>query len=89
VLIEALVWTVVIEVALVGAEHGAGVSLVVDQHPVGALDPDAADETFRVTVRARRAGWRLDDLDVLGGEHRVETIRRTSRPGHGSGTESR
>jgi hypothetical protein len=72
VLIEALVWTVVVEMALVDAEHGTGVALVVDQHPVGALSPDASNEPLRITVRAGRLGRNLDDLDVLGGEHRVE-----------------
>jgi hypothetical protein len=71
-LVEALMWTVVVEVTLVGAEHGTGVALVVDQHPVGALGPDATHEPLRETVRAWRAGRGLDDLDVLGGEHRVE-----------------
>ncbi len=41
VLVEALMRTVLVEVALVGAEHGTGVALVVDQHPVGALGSDA------------------------------------------------
>jgi hypothetical protein len=72
VLVEALVWSVVVEVALVNTKHGTGVTLVVDQHPVGALGPYAAHEPLRITVRARRSGWRLDDLDVLSGEHRVE-----------------
>jgi hypothetical protein len=36
-LIEALVWTVVVEVALIFGEHGMGVTLVVDQHLVRAL----------------------------------------------------
>jgi hypothetical protein len=71
-LVEALMWTVIVEVTLVRAEDGTGMTLVVDQHPVGALGPDAADEPFRETVRAWRAGWGLDDLDVLGGEHGVE-----------------
>ena len=51
VLAQALVWPVVIEVANVPVENRAGVSLVVDQHPVGALGADAADEPFRVAVR--------------------------------------
>jgi hypothetical protein len=45
-------WTVVVEPALVGAEHGTGVALVVDQRPVVAFGPDAADKPFRETVRA-------------------------------------
>ncbi|MEA2959623.1 MAG: hypothetical protein QOJ58_5606, partial [Alphaproteobacteria bacterium] len=51
VLAQALVRAVVIEMAHVLVEHGAGVSFVVDQQPVGALGADAADEPFRVAVR--------------------------------------
>lgn len=45
VLVEALVWAVVVEVAYVLVKDGAGVLFVVDQHPVGGpgrigvLDP--------------------------------------------------
>jgi hypothetical protein len=56
VLAETLVWTVVVEVALVRAEHGTSVAIVVDQHPIGALGSDAADEPFDIAVRARRSG---------------------------------
>jgi hypothetical protein len=42
-------WSV--KVANVAVEDAAGVSFVVDQHPVGALGADAADEPFRVAVR--------------------------------------
>jgi hypothetical protein len=55
-LVETLVWTLVVEVTLVNAQHGTGMTLVVDQHPVGALGPDAADEPLREAVRARRSG---------------------------------
>jgi hypothetical protein len=48
------------------------VLFVVDQTPVGALGPGAADEAFRERVRPRRARWSLDHLDALGAEHRVE-----------------
>jgi hypothetical protein len=51
VLVEPLVRPVAIEMAQVLVEGGAGVLLVVDQHPVGALGADAADEPFRVAVR--------------------------------------
>jgi hypothetical protein len=51
VLVEALVWTVVVEMAIVLAKDHMGVTLVLDQHPVGALGADAADEPFRETVR--------------------------------------
>jgi hypothetical protein len=67
VLIEALMWTLVGEMALVGAEHRTGVALVIDQYPVGALGPDSSDKPFRIAVRAGRLRWRLDDLDVLSG----------------------
>jgi hypothetical protein len=43
-LVEALVWTVVVEVAHVPVEDGAGVLFVVDQYSVGAFFADAADE---------------------------------------------
>jgi hypothetical protein len=72
VLIEALVWTVVVEVTFVRAEHATRVTLVVDQHPVGVFGADAADEPFGIAVRPRRPGWDLDDLHVLSGEHGVE-----------------
>jgi hypothetical protein len=49
----------VVEMALVLAEHGTGVPLVVDQHPVGALGPDAADEPLGKAVRPRRPRWVL------------------------------
>jgi hypothetical protein len=42
VLVETRVRPVVVEMVLVLVEDGAGVSLVVDQHPVGALLADAA-----------------------------------------------
>jgi hypothetical protein len=72
VLVEALMRTMVVEVTLVRDQHGTGVALVVDQHPVGALGADAADEPLGITVRPRRSRWGLDDLDVLGHEHGVE-----------------
>jgi hypothetical protein len=48
VLVEALVRAVVIEMAHVLVQDGAGVSLVIDQQPVGALFADA-------TVRMNRS----------------------------------
>jgi hypothetical protein len=47
------VWTVVVEVALVGAQHFVGVTLVVDEHSVGALGTDAPNEALRVAVGPR------------------------------------
>ena len=72
VLIEALMWTVPTEVALVLTEYGTGVFLVIDQNPVGAFDPDAANEAFRERVRSRRPWRNLDHVDALGHEHRVK-----------------
>jgi hypothetical protein len=72
VLVEALVRPVVVEVALVFGEYGAGVSLVVDQYAVGAFGPDAADEAFGVAVRPRCPRWRADYLHRLSDERRVE-----------------
>jgi aspartate oxidase len=56
VLIQALVRTVVIEMAHVVVKNSSGVSFVVDQQPVGALGADAAHEAFRIAVRPGRAG---------------------------------
>jgi hypothetical protein len=41
VLFEAPVWTVVVEVALILGKDAAGMTLTVDQHPVGAFGVDA------------------------------------------------
>jgi hypothetical protein len=49
-LFQTLVWTVAVEVVFVLPEHSAGVLLVVDQHPVAALDSDASHEAFRERV---------------------------------------
>ena len=42
-----------IEMPLVLGQHGAGVALVVDQDPVGALGPDATHEPLGVRVGRR------------------------------------
>jgi hypothetical protein len=72
VLVQALVWAVVIEVALVLLEDSAGVSFVVDQHFVGALFADRSDEPFGVAVGPWCLRWGLDHLDALGGKDSVE-----------------
>lgn len=64
VLVEPLVWPVVVEVAHVLVEDGSGVSLVVDQHPVGAFGADAADESFRIAVRPGVRGGILTTVMV-------------------------
>jgi hypothetical protein len=57
VLIQALMWTVPVEVVLVVTQHSAGVFLIVDQRPVGALGSDAADEPLGERVgRGVRGG---------------------------------
>jgi hypothetical protein len=70
-LIEALVRPVVIEVSGVLSQNG-GVTLVVDQHPVGALRPGAAYESFGVAVRSRCPRRSFHDLDSFGREYSVE-----------------
>jgi hypothetical protein len=71
---KALVWTVPIEMGDIFVEERAGVPLVVDQYPVGALLPDAADEPFHVAVRLRGAWRDLDHVDAFGGEQVVEAL---------------
>ena len=73
VLIQALVWAVVIEVAHVAVKNSSDVSFVVDQQSVGALGADAADEPFRVAVRLGCAGRDLDGGDAFGAEDGVES----------------
>src|SRR5690242_15997239 len=56
-LVDALMWTIAVEVALVRVERDASMTLVVDQHPVGALTSDAADEPLREqSARGVRGG---------------------------------
>jgi hypothetical protein len=73
-LVEALMRPVLVEASGICVEDRDGVRLVVDQHPVGALLSDAADEPLGVAVRPRRAGRDLDDLHVLAREHCVEHL---------------
>jgi len=49
-----------------------GVSLVVDQQPVGALFADARNGPFRVAVRSGCPGRDLDHVDAFGGEDGIE-----------------
>lgn len=55
-LVEALVRPVVVEMALVLVEDGAGVSFVVDQEPVGALRTDTADESLGIAISPAGSG---------------------------------
>jgi hypothetical protein len=63
------VWAVVVEVAYVLVEDGAGGLFVVDQHLVGAFFADAADEPFCITVGPRRVGRDLDYVEPFGGKN--------------------
>jgi hypothetical protein len=72
VLIQALMWTVPDEVMFVPAQDDARVPFVVQQDPIGALCPDAANEPLRDRVRPRRPRRSLDHVDACGGEHSVE-----------------
>jgi hypothetical protein len=82
VLIPALMWTVIVEMALVSAEHGPGMALVIDQHPVGALSPDAADKPFRITVLARGVCGGVLMTSTFSAANTASNDRRTWRPGH-------
>jgi len=73
VLIQTLMRAVIIEMAHVTVKHSSGVSLVVDQQPIGALGADAADKPFRIAVRLRRTGRNLRHGDAFGGEDGVES----------------
>jgi hypothetical protein len=80
VLVEALMRPVVVEMALVLVEDGAGVSLVVDQHPVGALVADAANEPFGIAVCLWGLGRDFDDAEAFGGEDGVEGVSELAVP---------
>ena len=63
---------VVIKMAHIPVNNNSGVSLVVDQQPVGALGADAAYEPFGVAVRPGRARRDLDHGDAFGGEDGIK-----------------
>jgi hypothetical protein len=62
------------EVVFVPAQDDAGVLLVVDQDPIGALRPDAANEAFCDCVRPRRPRRSFDHVDAFGRKHGVEGL---------------
>lgn len=72
VLVEALVWPVVIEMVHILVEDGAGMSRVVEQHPVGALLANGPNESFGVTVCLRGLRRDSDHVDAFGGDNGVE-----------------
>ena len=80
VLVEALVRAVVIEMVQVLVENGAGISFVVDQYPVGAFLPHAADEPLRIAVRPRSPRRDLDHVDALRGEDGTEDMSEFGVP---------
>ena len=63
---------VVIEMAHIPVKNNSGVSLVVDQQPVGAFRADAANKPFRIAVRLGRARRDLDHGDAFGGEDGIK-----------------
>jgi hypothetical protein len=68
---RTLMWTTSVEMGGVFVEHPAGVPLLIDQDPAGALFADAADEPFGVTARST-SPWRgLDHVDAVGSEYRL------------------
>jgi hypothetical protein len=72
VLVEALMRPVVIDMAHILVNDGAGVSLVVDQQPVGALLANAANEPLGIAIRSRRPRRDLDHIEAFGGEDGIE-----------------
>jgi hypothetical protein len=80
VLAQALMWAMVIEVTHVLVENGAGMSLVIEQQPVGALLANTADESLGIAVRPRSPGRDLDDVDAFGGEEGVEGVGELGVP---------
>jgi hypothetical protein len=73
-LIQALVWAVVIEVAHVPVKNSSGVSFVVGQQSVGALGADAANEPFHVAVWLGRARRDLHHGDAFGREGGIKVL---------------
>jgi len=71
-LVQALMRPMSVEVVDILVENPAGVALVVDQHPVGALLANCAYKPFDVTVRPRRPRRNPDHLDALVSEDGVE-----------------
>jgi hypothetical protein len=72
VLVEALMRSVVIEMAHILVNDGAGVSLVVDQQPVGALLANAANEPLGRAIRSRRPRRDPDHIEAFGDEDGIE-----------------
>jgi hypothetical protein len=68
----ALMRPMIVEVSGVLVEDVCGVAFVVDEDPVRALGPDAADEPFGVAVGSWCLRRDLDRRDALGGEHGIE-----------------
>src|ERR1700704_1036612 len=52
-LIEALTWTVDVEVVLVVTQYPKGMRLIVEQHAIDALGSDATNEAFHEHVWVR------------------------------------
>jgi hypothetical protein len=64
--------SVVIEMAHILVNDGAGVSLVVDQQSVGALLANVANEPLGIAIRSECLGMDLDRIDDFGGEDGIE-----------------
>jgi hypothetical protein len=75
VLVYRLVGPMIVVVPRVLGQGPGCVVVVVDQDSIGALSADGAHEPFGITVRSWCSRRRLDDCDVLAGEHPVECRR--------------
>jgi hypothetical protein len=69
--VERSVWTLLVEVADVGAEDVLELAATEDQEPVEALPADAADPAFGVGVCVRRLDRCSDDFDAFAAEDAV------------------
>lgn len=67
-----------VEVPQVRGKDAVQMPLVDDQQPIEQFAAETSDHSLANRVRTRSLRRAEDDLDALGGEHRVE---RTSEPG--------
>jgi hypothetical protein len=76
-LLEESVWSGGVEMPQIRGKDTTQVALVDDQQPVAQLTAKTSDHPFADRIRAGRWGRAGEDVNALGGEHRVE---RTTEP---------
>jgi hypothetical protein len=65
-------WPVLVVVRDVLGEHPFRVTTLKHEDPVQAFSPNGPNEPPQTGIRPRCADRRLDDLNTLRGEHRVD-----------------